>query len=51
VSHKKALLTVMVALSAIVLVGFVSVSLTVEEPVSYHHQNDRANHHPQHVNG
>jgi hypothetical protein len=49
-SHKKTLLAVVTALSAIVLAGFVSVSLTANEPVSSH-QNDRANHHPRSVNG
>ncbi|WP_162917252.1 hypothetical protein [Dongia deserti] len=47
--YKKAVLIALAALSAIVLAGFVSVSLTAEEPVSYH-PNDRANHHPRHVN-
>jgi hypothetical protein len=49
-SHKKAIVAVVVALSAIVLAGFVSVSLTAQEPISYR-PNDRANHHPLHVNG
>jgi hypothetical protein len=50
VSHKKAFLIIAVALSAIVLAGFVSISLTPQEPVAYQ-PNDRANHHPRHVNG
>ncbi len=50
VLHKKALMIVAVALSAIVLAGFVSTSLTAPEPVS-HYPNDRANHHPKSVNG
>lgn len=48
--HKKAVLIIAVALSAIVLAGFVSVSLTAQEPAAYH-PNDRANHHPLHANG
>jgi hypothetical protein len=40
-----------VALSAVVLAGFVSTSLTIGEPVQSHYPNDRANHHPKHVNG
>jgi hypothetical protein len=50
VSHKKSFLIVMTALSAIVLAGFVSVSLSADEPVSYW-PNDKANHHPRSVNG
>jgi len=38
------------ALSAIVLAGFVSVSLTAEE-LTPGYPNDRANHHPLHPNG
>jgi len=49
VSHKKSFLIVMAALSAIVLAGFVSVSLSADEP-SYR-PNDKANHHPRSVNG
>jgi hypothetical protein len=49
-SHKKAFLIVMVALSAIVLAGFVSVSMAPQEPIAYQ-PNDRANHHSRHVNG
>ena len=49
-SHKKSFLVVMAALSAIVLAGFVSVSLSAGEPVSYR-PNDKANHHPRSVNG
>jgi len=49
-AHKKALMIVVVALSAIVLAGFVSVSLTAQEPIA-HQPNDRANHHPLHPNG
>jgi hypothetical protein len=45
-SHKKSILIVMAALSAIVLAGFVSVSLDASEPVRY-----SPNHHPKHVNG
>jgi hypothetical protein len=45
-SHKKSILIVMAALSAIVLAGLVSVSLNASEPVSY-----SPNHHPKHVNG
>ena len=48
-SHKKAFMVVAVALSAIVLAGFVSVSLTAEETATYR-PNDRANHHPLHPN-
>jgi hypothetical protein len=51
VSQKKTFMIAAVALSAVVLAGFVSVSLTAEEPVQYHHPNDRANHHPKQVNG
>ena len=50
VSHKKAFLIVTAALSAIVLAGFVSVSLTAQEPITYR-PNDRANHQPLHPNG
>jgi hypothetical protein len=50
VSHKKSILIVMAALSAVVLAGFVSVSLSADGPVSYA-PNDRANHHPRSVNG
>jgi len=65
-SRKKALFIVITALSAVVLAGFVSVSLTpgmsvtypndranhhpLQEPVAYY-PNDRANHHPLHPNG
>lgn len=49
-SHKKTLLAVVTALGTIVLAGFVSVSLTANEPVSFH-QNDRANHPPRSVSG
>ena len=49
-SHKKSFLMVMAALSAIVLAGFVSVSLSASlsagEPVHY-----SPNHHPRSVNG
>lgn len=46
--HKsKALLIVAVALSAIVLAGFVGASLKDDELMAYH-PNDRANHHPLH---
>ena len=48
-SHKKSFLIVMAALSVVVLAGFVSVSLSADEPVSW--QNDKANHHPRSVNG
>jgi hypothetical protein len=50
VSHKKSIMVLMAALSAIVLAGFVSVSLSAGEPVSYW-PNDKANHHPRSVNG
>jgi hypothetical protein len=46
VSHKKSVLIVMAALSAIVLAGLVSVSLSASEPVRY-----SPNHHPRSVNG
>jgi len=49
-SHKKSILIVMAALSAVVLAGLVSVSLSANEPVGYR-ANDKANHHPKHVNG
>lgn len=46
--HKsKALMVVAVALSAIVLAGFVGASFKNEDLVVYH-PNDRANHHPLH---
>ena len=48
--HKKTFLIVAVALSAVLLAGFVSVSLTVDEPAAYY-PNDRANHHPKHPEG
>jgi Flp pilus assembly protein CpaB len=48
VPHKKALVIAAVALSVVVLAGFVSASLTAEEAVKQHHPNDRANHHPKH---
>ena len=48
-SHKKSILIVMSALSAVVLAGFVSVSLSAEQPISYR-PNDKANHHPRSVN-
>jgi hypothetical protein len=50
VSHKKSILVVMAALSAVVLAGFVSVSLSANEPLS-DRPNDKANHHPRSVNG
>jgi Flp pilus assembly protein CpaB len=50
VAHKKAIVIIAVALSAIALAGFVSVSLTGQEPAA-DRPNDRANHHPVHVNG
>jgi hypothetical protein len=50
VSHKKSFLIVMAALSAVVLAGFVSVSLSAGELLS-DKPNDRANHHPRSVNG
>lgn len=50
VSHKKALLIVAVALSTVVLAGFVSVSLSPGLTAS-HHPNDRANHQPLHPKG
>jgi hypothetical protein len=46
VSHKKSFVVVMVALSAVVLAGVVSVSLSAREPVGY-----SPNHHPRSVNG
>jgi hypothetical protein len=46
VSHKKSVLIVMAALSAIVLAGLVSVSLSASEPVRY-----SPNHHPRSANG
>jgi hypothetical protein len=49
-SHKKSFLIVMAALSAVVLAGLVSVSLSAGEPVGYR-SNDKANHHPRSVNG
>jgi hypothetical protein len=65
-SRKKAFFVVLTALSAVVLAGFVSVSLApsmpgiypndranhhpLQEPVAYS-PNDRANHHPLHPNG
>lgn len=49
-SHKKSFLIVMAALSAVVLAGFVSVSLSANEPLS-DRPNDRANHHPRSMNG
>jgi hypothetical protein len=48
--YKKSIMILTVALSAVVLAGFVSVSLTAEEPARYHHPNDRANHHPKQIN-
>ena len=48
-SHKKSILIVMAALSAIVLAGLVSVSLSANEPV--YRANDKANHHPKQMNG
>ena len=55
-SHKKSFLIMVAALSAVVLAGFVSVSLSANEPVSHspngsYSPNDRANHHPRSVNG
>ena len=49
-SHKKSILVMLAALSAVVLAGFVSVSLSADEPMSYR-PNDKANHHPRSVNG
>ena len=49
VSHRKSLLIVMVALSTVVLAGFVSVSLKPDTAVTY--PNDRANHYSKHLNG
>jgi hypothetical protein len=46
VSHKKSVLIVMAALSAIVLAGLVSVSLSASEAARY-----SPNHHPRSVNG
>ena len=48
--HRKTFLMLAAALSAIVLAGFVSVSLTAEE-LTPGYPNDRANHHPLHPNG
>jgi hypothetical protein len=48
-SHKKSILVAMAALSAIVLAGFVSVSLSANEPLS-DQPNDKANHHPRSLN-
>ena len=48
-SHRKSILILMAMLSAVVLAGFVSVSLSANEPVSYR-ANDKANHHPRSVN-
>lgn len=48
-SHRKSLLIVMVALSTVVLAGFVSVSLKTDAAVTY--PNDRANHYSKHLNG
>jgi hypothetical protein len=45
VSHKKSFLIVMAALCAVVLAGFVSVTLSADEPVTYR-PNGKANHHP-----
>jgi hypothetical protein len=50
VARKKFVTIVLTALSAVVLAGFVSVSLTAADTVS-HYPNDRANHHPRHLNG
>jgi hypothetical protein len=50
VSHKKSFLIVMAALSAIVLAGFVSVSLSANELLS-DRPNNKANHHLRSVNG
>ncbi|MEZ5830759.1 MAG: hypothetical protein R3D05_06230 [Dongiaceae bacterium] len=49
-SHKKAFLIVIVALSCITLAGFASVSLTRGVTMS-EQPNDRANHHPLHPIG
>ena len=49
-SHKKSILITMATLSAIVLAGLVSVSLSADESVSYR-PNGKANHHPRSVNG
>ena len=49
-ARKKFVTIVLTALSAILLAGFVSVSLTAADTVS-HYPNDRANHHPRHLNG
>ena len=49
-SHKKSILIVMTMLSAIVLGGFVSVSLSASETAGAW-PNDKANHHPRSVNG
>ena len=48
--RKKTFLIVAVALSAILLAGFVSVSFTVDQPAAYS-PNDRANHHPKRLDG
>src|SRR5262245_2341866 len=50
VARKKFVTIVLTALSAIMLAGFLSASLTAAETVS-HYPNDRANHHPRHLNG
>ena len=49
-SYRKSFIIMAAALSAIVLAGFVSVSLTAEELASQY-PNDQANHHPLHPNG
>jgi hypothetical protein len=52
VTQKKLVLIAVAALSIITLAGFVTVSLTAQEPVAKsHYPNDRANHHPRHVDG
>jgi hypothetical protein len=50
VARKKFVMIVLTALSAIVLAGFVSASLTSADTGS-HSPNDRANHYPRHLNG
>lgn len=50
-SHKKSFLVVVAALSAVVLGGIVSVSLSANESIKSEPVGYSANHHPRSMNG
>ena len=48
-SHKRAFLVFATMVSAIVLAGFVGVSLTTGASLTEQYPNNQANHHPRHA--